>query len=106
MALDVLRTGEPRLLHYDTGSDEETVWGLGLGCEGAVDVFVQLAERNDAIGELLAARTPFAIVTLVEGPHAGRTMVASRVGARGSTGDSALDADLARRAATLLEQGT
>jgi xanthine dehydrogenase accessory factor len=105
MALEVLRTGEPRLLQYDTGSNEETVWGLGLGCEGAVDVFVQIAEPSDAAGELLAARTPFAIATVVDGPHAGRTLIASRTGARGSTGDAAVDAELARCAATLLEQG-
>ena len=43
IALEVARDGAPRLLHYETGSDEETLWGLGLGCEGAVDVFVQPA---------------------------------------------------------------
>jgi xanthine/CO dehydrogenase XdhC/CoxF family maturation factor len=105
MALEVLRAGEPRLLHYDTGTDEETVWGLGLGCEGAVDVFVQMAEPNAAVAEMLAARTPFALATVLDGPRAGRVLVSSRAGSRGSTGDAALDAEIARRAATLLEQG-
>ncbi|TMA14771.1 MAG: XdhC family protein, partial [Deltaproteobacteria bacterium] len=41
LALEVLRGGASRMLHYDTGSDEETLWGLGLGCEGAVDVYLQ-----------------------------------------------------------------
>src|SRR5512147_2985340 len=34
IALQVIRSGTPRLRHYDTGSDADTVWGLGLGCEG------------------------------------------------------------------------
>jgi xanthine/CO dehydrogenase XdhC/CoxF family maturation factor len=105
MALEVLRSGEPRLLHYDTGSDEETVWGLGLGCEGAVDVFVQVAEPNAAVAESLASRTPFAIATVLDGSHLARSLTCARAGVRGTTGDAALDAEIARRAASLLEQG-
>jgi xanthine dehydrogenase accessory factor len=48
VALEVLRSGSPRLLHYETGSDDETVWGLGLGCEGAVDIFVPPADGEFA----------------------------------------------------------
>ena len=78
-ALQVLREGTPRLLHYDTGSDEETVWGLGLGCEGAVDVFVQPApapaferarERLDG-GSPFGVVEGFAIETVVKGPRLG-----------------------------------
>src|SRR5499427_6724762 len=43
IALNVIDTGTPRLLHYDTGDDDRTVWGLGLGCNGSVDIFVQTA---------------------------------------------------------------
>ena len=43
VGLGVLAGGEPRLLRYDTGSDEDAVWGLGLGCDGTVEVFVQAA---------------------------------------------------------------
>src|SRR6266852_8472387 len=45
-ALQLLDGGDPRLLHYETGPSEQTVWGLGLGCEGAVDIFVQRAETE------------------------------------------------------------
>ena len=31
IGLSVIRTGVPRLLHYNTGADDQTVWGLGLG---------------------------------------------------------------------------
>ena len=41
IALVAMRDGVPCLKHYDTGTDENMIWGLGLGCNGAVDVFVQ-----------------------------------------------------------------
>src|SRR5262245_7892210 len=43
VAMRVIETGGPRLLHYDTGDDDRTLWGLGLGCNGSVDIFVQPA---------------------------------------------------------------
>lgn len=38
-AKQVMETGNPLLKQYDM--DEETVWGLGLGCPGIVDVFIE-----------------------------------------------------------------
>jgi len=40
-ARDVLEGGECKLLRYDLRADGEDLWGLGLGCNGAVDVLVQ-----------------------------------------------------------------
>jgi xanthine/CO dehydrogenase XdhC/CoxF family maturation factor len=78
-ALHVIRDGTPRLLHYDTGSDDTTVWGLGMGCNGAVDVFVQPAEGgspdNATVLELLRGDRPFAISTVIEGPGLGSRRV-------------------------------
>jgi xanthine/CO dehydrogenase XdhC/CoxF family maturation factor len=82
-ALAILKGGAPRLLHYDTGSDEETVWGLGLGCEGAVDVFVQavaprsLARARELVvpGAPFGLSEPFAIETVVKGPHLGQVEI-------------------------------
>jgi xanthine dehydrogenase accessory factor len=37
----LLAGGPPILLHYDLRADGEDLWGLGLGCNGAVDVLVQ-----------------------------------------------------------------
>src|ERR1700687_6479303 len=42
VAQAVVQTGRPSLRHYNTG-DESVLWGLGLGCNGLVDVFVQPA---------------------------------------------------------------
>ncbi|MBI2200328.1 MAG: XdhC family protein, partial [Armatimonadetes bacterium] len=41
VAEDVMATGRPRMVTYDLTADDDMVWGLGLGCNGAVDVFVE-----------------------------------------------------------------
>ncbi len=82
VAKGVMETGIPSLRHYSTGTDEDIVWGLGLGCNGLVDVFIQpategpLAELADRLRELLAGDSPFAISTVLDGEEAGATAVA------------------------------
>ena len=47
-AKKVMNTGEPIVLTYDTSSDDDVVWGLGLGCNGVVQVLVEpLQEKPD-----------------------------------------------------------
>lgn len=41
-AQEVLRTGQPRLLHY--GISDEMAFDVGLSCGGEVDVFVERLE--------------------------------------------------------------
>lgn len=38
-AKKVMETGQPALKSYDM--DENTVWGLGLGCPGTVEVYIE-----------------------------------------------------------------
>ena len=45
VADEVMRAGTPRLATYDLTADDDTVWGLGLGCNGAVDVLVEPVQR-------------------------------------------------------------
>jgi xanthine dehydrogenase accessory factor len=77
VAREVLTTGTPTLRHYSTGTDEDVVWGLGLGCNGLVDVFIQpategpLAEHAERLRELLAGDAPFAIATVIDGDGLG-----------------------------------
>jgi xanthine/CO dehydrogenase XdhC/CoxF family maturation factor len=109
LALEVLRGGKSRMLHYDTGSDEETLWGLGLGCEGAVDVYLQpvdgswFAGAGTQMRELAAAGVPFAPITIVRGPFEGKTLVLARGSLIGSSGAPQLDRELAQRVGPLLE---
>jgi xanthine dehydrogenase accessory factor len=112
VALEVISSSRPALRHYDTGGDDSQVWGLGLGCEGSVDVFVQplavplLREVHRRAAGLIAARSAFALSTLVDGPDAGRAQVwaPAQEGAAGS-GDAALDAAIGREASALFERG-
>ncbi|MFL5360006.1 MAG: XdhC family protein [Myxococcales bacterium] len=82
-ALEAIKTGKRRLLRYETGSDEETVWGMGLGCEGTVEVFVQAAggdllrDAGGAARSLFAQDVRFALGTFLSGPLEGRTFAAT-----------------------------
>jgi xanthine dehydrogenase accessory factor len=75
---EVAATGRSRLLHYDTGDDEDTVFGLGLGCNGEVDLMVAPIAGAETralfarLEPLLAGDEPFALATAVEdgGPAA------------------------------------
>jgi xanthine dehydrogenase accessory factor len=39
-AHEVIRTGVPRLVTYDTRGGDDLIWGLGLGCEGAMQILL------------------------------------------------------------------
>jgi xanthine/CO dehydrogenase XdhC/CoxF family maturation factor len=41
-AMEVLESGEPRLLHY--GITDDMAWSVGLPCGGEIDVFVEKVE--------------------------------------------------------------
>lgn len=112
IALQAIRSGTPRLRHYDTGAAEDTVWGLGLGCEGAVDVLVQPVDEafRDVLAprarELMSAAVPFAVATVIDGPRIGQSALWTRGGLAVSTGHADLDAALERQVPGLVERGT
>ena len=45
-AARVMRTGQPMLVTYDTMTDEDVVWGLGMGCNSIVDVLIEPASEH------------------------------------------------------------
>lgn len=108
-AIRALNDGEPRLLHYETGSDDREVFGLGLGCNGSVDIFIQPAAAGDAperILELLQGEAAFAVATVVAGSRGlGHSLVVEPDETfAGSTGDPGLDREARARAADLLSR--
>jgi xanthine dehydrogenase accessory factor len=112
VALSVMHGGEPRLLHYDTGTDYQLPFTLGLGCNGAVDIFVQpavpdLVEIARPVTRLLQGDNPFALCTVINGPRAiARSVVVTSRGERfGSTGDVNLDHNIGTDANQLSEIG-
>lgn len=47
-----IASGRPEQVHYDTGADENVVWGLGLGCNGKLDVWLQPFQPGDQANAL------------------------------------------------------
>src|SRR5262249_15738914 len=97
VALRLILARQSPLLPYDTGSDGQTVWGLGLGCSGSVDVFVQsVAASREAfvrVRDLLQGDAPFAVATVIQSSgHTGAVLAMDGHGGQvGSTGDTDLD---------------
>lgn len=104
VAAEVQERRVPRLMRYDLTADDDPVWGLGLGCNGAIEVFVEPTTGDDllwrAARETLDSDDAVVIATVVEGTTAapaGRRAVLWPDGRRqGSLGDAAADAALGR----------
>lgn len=104
----ILRGGEPRLLHY--GITDETAMEVGLSCGGEIDVLVQPFEPGDPAwealeGSLRQREAAVLVQGLSEGVR-GRCLLLRRDGSRaGSLGSEALDRRAAATAAGLLDGG-
>ena len=92
----VMDEGTPRLASWDLTADDDAVWGMGLGCNGAIEVFIEPAERAaevaGALRMALDEARPICVVTVVESGRAdvepGARLVVSAEGElhRGSLG--------------------
>ena len=51
----VMRDGVPRIAAWDLTADDDDVWGLGLGCNGAIEVFVEPADDAARVAGALRA---------------------------------------------------
>src|SRR6266545_5075979 len=75
MARIVMDEGRARLAGWDLTADDDAVWGLGLGCNGAIEVFIEPAEKAAQVaGALRAAleeEQPISVVTVLESSHPG-----------------------------------
>lgn len=101
VGLEMLGTGASRLLHYATGDDESRIWGLGLGCNGEVDILVQAISPESACGpwaevqKLLDADSPFTLSIHLEPEGAGTVLAVGEQGRlAGGLGDSDADAEV------------
>jgi xanthine dehydrogenase accessory factor len=72
----VIRTGEPRAVHYDLRERDDPVWGLGLGCEGAMQILLLRAGPDNDWEPLthlvgaLEAHAPTAVGVVIESGRA------------------------------------
>ncbi|MFC4440160.1 MULTISPECIES: XdhC family protein [Natrialbaceae] len=90
VARDVIADGAPDVVTFDL-TDDEDGWGLGLGCEGIVDVLVEPADdawRKPV--DAYAEGDPIALVTVVDGTESvpvGARAVVSRDGTSTESND-------------------
>jgi len=58
-ALHVILSGKPMLVTYDTADDDDAKFGMGLGCQGVIQVLIEPLqdERGKAIVDLLVKAT-------------------------------------------------
>ena len=100
MARVVMDEGRARLAGWDLTADDDAVWGLGLGCNGAIEVFIEPAEKAAEVAGLLRTaleeERPISVVTVVESSKAGvdagaRIVVKPDGTSEGSLGEATVD---------------
>jgi xanthine dehydrogenase accessory factor len=68
---EVMRDGMPRLASFDLSAEDDAVWGYGLGCNGAIEVFVEAAAGALETADALRTARSTCLVTTLNGPSAG-----------------------------------
>lgn len=74
-ARSVFETGEVKTVFYDMRSPNDEIWGLGLGCNGAVRIFLQLLTAADdfsplnLIADAAETHQSGTLVTITESAH-------------------------------------
>jgi xanthine/CO dehydrogenase XdhC/CoxF family maturation factor len=111
-AKEVMAGKGARLIDFDLTADDEAVWGWGLGCNGALEVFVEppehAAEVIGALKRALEERRTIGLVTVltatVPGVEPGARLLVHPGGeTEGALGDPALEAMSAEAALEALE---
>lgn len=106
----VMREGVARIVSFDLTADDDAVWGWGLGCNGAFELFVEPADKAaevaGALRMALEEERPICMITVLDSSVAGveqgdRMLVKPDGATERSLGDSVVDA-AAREAATEL----
>jgi xanthine dehydrogenase accessory factor len=97
----VMREGVARIASWDLTADDDDVWGLGLGCNGAIEVFVEpadnAAEVAGALRMALEEERPISMITVLGSTDEGitqgdRLLVKPDGTTQGSLGDGSVDA--------------
>jgi xanthine dehydrogenase accessory factor len=107
LAKEVMGNGKARLVDFDLTADDEAIWGWGLGCNGAVELFVEPAEKAfEVAGDLrraLEEEREVSVVTVIEssvdGVGRGARLIVHPDGRREKTLGNAKVDDVATAAA-------
>jgi xanthine dehydrogenase accessory factor len=115
VAATVMAGEGPKLVDFDLTADDEAIWGWGLGCNGALEVFVEPTDRAfEVTGALQAAlkeRRTIGVVTVlsstVAGVEPGSRLLVHPDGRReGSLGAPEADDAAALAAGEALDKGS
>ncbi len=74
-AMSVIDTGQPQLVTYDMRGADDLIWGLGLGCEGAMQILLfRVGPDHDwqpltHLIQNLSTHTPTAVGVVAESAH-------------------------------------
>jgi xanthine/CO dehydrogenase XdhC/CoxF family maturation factor len=113
MARVVMEEGRARLAGWDLTAEDDAVWGLGLGCNGAIEVFIEPAEKAaevaGALRTALEEERAICVITVVESSRpdvepGARSVVRPGVGTDGSLGNATVDAAATEAADVLLRE--
>jgi xanthine dehydrogenase accessory factor len=111
IAKQVMESGQGVVHFFDL--DEEVVWGLGLGCGGAVDVYIEPLDSGEEFKlwlETVQAQKAGALATILnvkEGSHfqkASRLFIAEDGSVSGSLGFDSLNEQVVQRAKEKMSQ--
>ncbi len=107
----VMREGMARIVSFDLTADDDAVWGWGLGCNGAFELFVEPADKAaevaGALRMALEEERPICVVTVLDSSRPGvaqgdRILVHAAGTVERSFGDPELDAAAREAAVELL----
>src|SRR5437870_5178741 len=114
LAREVMGGGKARLVDFDLTADDEAVWGWGLGCNGAMELFVEPAEKAfevaGALRRAVEEEREVSVVTVIEssvdGVERGARLVVHPDGHREkSLGNAEVDDAAAAAAGAALAKG-
>ncbi|GBC86976.1 putative xanthine dehydrogenase subunit A [bacterium HR12] len=107
----VMAEGHARVVSFDLTADDDAVWGWGLGCNGAIELFVEPADKAaevaGALRMALERERPICMVTVLDAGAPGveqgnRLLVTPEGETRGSLGAPETDAAAVEAARELL----
>lgn len=83
-ATTVIESGNPVIVKYDTTSEDDLIWGLGLGCEGVAYVLIEALQEQESqeialIQKCFSTRTYGAIATAIDVEGETQTKLAQRL---------------------------
>ncbi|HEU5002961.1 MAG TPA: XdhC family protein [Actinomycetota bacterium] len=115
VARRVMGNGKATMVDFDLTADDEAVWGWGLGCNGAVELFVEPAEKavevTADLRRALSEERDLAVVTVIDAgtaegvEHGGRILVHPDGRSERSLGSTAADEAAVVAAAEALATG-